>query len=112
MDSRRLAEMFGLFSADRLQKVGVAARITISRRAATRCGDRCIRYGCGVACAYFDSCVGELTKGARMKRQIRNGGETQGTRDLPRNTVLTGDALVTLRTLPAGSVDCVVTSPP
>lgn len=31
---------------------------------------------------------------------------------LPLNTILTGDALTTLESLPAGSVDCVVTSPP
>lgn len=32
--------------------------------------------------------------------------------ELPRNTILTGDALVTLAELPGSSVDCVVTSPP
>ena len=31
---------------------------------------------------------------------------------LPRNTILIGDALTRLRDLPAGSADCVVTSPP
>jgi site-specific DNA-methyltransferase (adenine-specific) len=31
---------------------------------------------------------------------------------IPTNTILTGDALATLRTLPPDSVDCVVTSPP
>jgi site-specific DNA-methyltransferase (adenine-specific) len=31
---------------------------------------------------------------------------------LPRNTILTGDALVRLRELPAASVDCAITSPP
>lgn len=31
---------------------------------------------------------------------------------LPRNTILTGDALTRLRQLPSASVDCVVTSPP
>lgn len=38
------------------------------------------------------------------------GGGTKAT--LPRNTVLVGDALAQLRTLPDASVDCVVTSPP
>jgi len=32
--------------------------------------------------------------------------------ELPRNTILTGDAAATLATLPEASVDCVVTSPP
>lgn len=31
---------------------------------------------------------------------------------LPRRTILTGDAVANLGTLPTGSVDCVVTSPP
>ncbi len=31
---------------------------------------------------------------------------------LPRNTILTGDALARLRELPSASVDCVITSPP
>lgn len=31
---------------------------------------------------------------------------------LPRNTILTGDALTTVRELPTATVDCVVTSPP
>lgn len=43
---------------------------------------------------------------------MRDGGEVEGVGALPRNTILTGDALTTLRTLPGGSVDCVVTSPP
>lgn len=33
-------------------------------------------------------------------------------RGLPRNTILTGDALAHLRRLPGASVDCVITSPP
>lgn len=33
-------------------------------------------------------------------------------RKLPRNTILTGDALARLRELPSDSVDCVITSPP
>jgi site-specific DNA-methyltransferase (adenine-specific) len=33
-------------------------------------------------------------------------------RALPRNTIVTGDALTTLRELPESAVDCVVTSPP
>ncbi len=33
-------------------------------------------------------------------------------RAAPRNTILTGDAVMRLRELPASSVDCVVTSPP
>jgi site-specific DNA-methyltransferase (adenine-specific) len=33
-------------------------------------------------------------------------------RELPRRQVLLGDATAILRTLPAGSIDCVVTSPP
>lgn len=33
-------------------------------------------------------------------------------RNLPRNTILTGDAATMLATLPEASVDCVVTSPP
>src|SRR3954454_13498699 len=32
--------------------------------------------------------------------------------DLPRNTILSGDALEQLQRLPSESVDCVVTSPP
>ena len=32
--------------------------------------------------------------------------------ELPRNSILIGDACQRLRTLPAASVDCVVTSPP
>jgi site-specific DNA-methyltransferase (adenine-specific) len=31
---------------------------------------------------------------------------------LPRNTILTGDAVTRLRELPGGAVDCVITSPP
>ena len=33
-------------------------------------------------------------------------------RTLPRNSILSGDALLRLQSLPGGSVDCVVTSPP
>src|SRR5438128_8041117 len=33
-------------------------------------------------------------------------------RELPRNTILTGDAAAVLAELPEASVDCVVTSPP
>jgi site-specific DNA-methyltransferase (adenine-specific) len=32
--------------------------------------------------------------------------------NLPRNTILTGDAATVLRSLPSASVDCVITSPP
>lgn len=32
--------------------------------------------------------------------------------ELPRNTILTGDATAKLAALPEASVDCVVTSPP
>jgi DNA modification methylase len=32
--------------------------------------------------------------------------------ELPRNTILTGDATARLRELPTGTVDCVITSPP
>lgn len=36
----------------------------------------------------------------------------QDTAEIPRNTILIGDALATLRTLPSRCVQCVVTSPP
>jgi site-specific DNA-methyltransferase (adenine-specific) len=44
-----------------------------------------------------------------------SGGDDAGeprVAQLPTNTILTGDALAVLKTLPPASVDCVVTSPP
>jgi DNA modification methylase len=42
----------------------------------------------------------------------RESQEEDGSQRAPRNTILTGDALATLRDIPGSSVDCVVTSPP
>jgi len=51
--------------------------------------------------------------GTRRRPRIycRSSASTAETQ-LPRNTILLGDALDQLRTLPAGSVDTVITSPP
>lgn len=53
-------------------------------------------------------------------RQIRPRGycrasdhrQPHATPEIPRNRIIVGDALITLRTLPSESVDCVLTSPP
>ena len=66
----------------------------------------------GTAPVLLDVGAWPYHRGSDVGDANRAGHGSGGSTDLPLSTVLRGDALGVLRTLPSRSVDCVITSPP